>query len=76
MLNKIKKVFFVSMFGVLYISFLAQLIYILGWVNGMDTKLTCLAALSIEWLVLIAARHLSKRSSTGATQRPSSFQRR
>lgn len=66
MFGKIKKVFFTGIFGLLYISFVAQLVYILGWVMGIENKLLYLAMLSIEWLVLIAARYLSKRSSNNA----------
>lgn len=67
MFGKVKKVFFTGVFGILYISFIAQLVYILGWTSGIDNKLIQLALLSFEWLVLIAARYLSKRSS-GAAQ--------
>ena len=66
MFGKIKKVFFTGIFGVLYISFVAQLVYVLGWMNGIENTLMGLAALSLEWLVLIAARYLSKRSSNSA----------
>lgn len=66
MFGKIKKVFFTGVFGVLYISFVAQLVYVLGWMNGIENKLFGLAALSLEWLILIAARYLSKRSSNSA----------
>lgn len=66
MFGKVKKVFFTGVFGILYISFVAQLVYILGWVSGAENKLAYLGLLSMEWLVLIAARYLSKRSSTGA----------
>ena len=75
MFGKIKKIFFTGVFGVLYISFLAQLVYVLGWVVGMENKLTGLALLSIEWLVLISARYLSKRSSNSA-QHSNGFRRR
>ncbi len=75
MFGKIKKIFFTGVFGVLYISFLAQLVYVLGWVAGMENKLTGLALLSIEWLVLISARYLSKRSSNSA-QHSNGFRRR
>ncbi|MCR5194482.1 MAG: hypothetical protein K6B71_03090 [Alphaproteobacteria bacterium] len=64
MLGKIKKVFFSGVFGLLYISFIGQLVYILGWVDDVDKKIALLAALSVEWLVLISARYLSKRSSS------------
>ncbi len=66
MFGKIKKVFFTGMFGILYLSFIAQIVYILGWVPGWDGKLTYLGLLAFEWLALIAARYLSKRSSSNA----------
>ena len=66
MIGKVKKVFFTSMFGILYVSFVAQIVYVLGWVNGIDNKLSYMGMLAIEWLVLIAARYLSKRSSNTA----------
>ena len=66
MFGKIKRIFFTGVFGVLYVSFVVQLIYVLGWVPTVETKLSWMGALSMEWLVLIAARYLSKRSSTGA----------
>ena len=63
MLGKIKKVFFGGMFGVLYISFVAQLVYVLGWMPMAQGKFMFLASLSLEWFLLIAARYLSRRSS-------------
>lgn len=66
MFGKVKKVFFTGVFGILYISFVAQLVYVLAYVSGAENKLVGLAALSLEWLVLIAARYLSKRSSNSA----------
>ena len=66
MFGKIKKVFFTGVFGILYVSFMAQLVYVLGWVSGVENKFVALGALSLEWLVLIAARYLSKRSSNSA----------
>ncbi len=66
MFGKVKKVFFTSMFGILYVSFMAQIVYVLGWVNGIDNKLSYMGMLAVEWLVLIAARYLSKRSSNTA----------
>ena len=42
------------------------IVYVLGWVPGIDTKLAYMGLLAIEWLVLIAARYLSKRSSNSA----------
>ncbi|MBO7066771.1 MAG: hypothetical protein J6W40_04070 [Alphaproteobacteria bacterium] len=67
MFGKIKRVFFVSMFGILYAGFIAQLVYVLGWSSSFQEAMLGLAALSLEWLILIAARYLSKRSS-GAAQ--------
>lgn len=66
MFGKVKKIFFTSMFGIMYISFVAQIVYVLGWVPGIDAKLGWLGLLAVEWLVLIAARYLSKRSSNSA----------
>ena len=66
MFGKIKKIFFTGVFGVLYISFIAQLVYVLGWVVGVENKLAGLGMLTLEWLILIAARYLSKRSSNSA----------
>lgn len=66
MFGKIKKVFFTGVFGVLYVSFIVQLVYVLGWVAGIENKLVYLGVLALEWLVLIAARYLSKRSSNNA----------
>ena len=62
MLGKIKKLFFSGMFGVLYISFVAQLVYVLGWIAVAEGKFAFLGLLALEWLVIIAARYLSKRS--------------
>lgn len=61
MLGKIKKVFFSGVFGILYISFIAQLVYVIGWL-GLEQKMAAMGALALEWLVIIAARYLSKRS--------------
>ena len=68
MFGKIKKVFFTGVFGILYIGFIAQMVFVLAFVDGMDKKLLGMAALSLEWLILIAARYLSKRSSSNAQQ--------
>lgn len=66
MFGKVKKVFFTGIFGILYISFVAQLVYVLGWAGSIDNCMLGLGMLSLEWLVLIAARYLSKRSSNTA----------
>lgn len=75
MFGKIKKVFFTGVFGVLYVSFLAQLAYVLFAMETVAQTLMGLAALSLEWLVLISARYLSKRSSNSA-QHNNGFRRR
>ncbi|MBE6457432.1 MAG: hypothetical protein E7011_01305 [Alphaproteobacteria bacterium] len=79
MFGKVKKVFFTGVFGTLYISFLAQLIWVIACMGNfgaeLDSKLLGLAGLSLEWLVLIAARYLSKRSSNSA-QHSGGFRRR
>ena len=75
MFGKVKKIFFTGVFGVLYVSFLAQVVYTLGWVVGIENKLAGLGLLSLEWLILIAARYLSKRSSNSA-QHSNGFRRR
>ena len=69
MLGKIKKIFFGGIFCALYISFIAQFVYVLGWISMAEGKLAFLAALALEWLVLIAARYLSRRSGV-AQQKP------
>ena len=74
MFGKVKKVFFTGVFGILYVSFVAQLVYVLGWVSGVEQKMLAMAVLTLEWLVLIAARYLSKRSSN--TAQHNSFRRR
>ncbi len=74
MFGKIKKVFFTGIFGILYVSFVAQLVYVLGWVSGVENKMVALAALTLEWMILIAARYLSKRSSS--TAQKNNFRRR
>ena len=77
MFGKIKKVFFTGVFGILYISFIAQLVYILAVLNDCEAQMVALAALSVEWLVLIAARYLSKRSaSSNSSFSGNNFRRR
>ena len=70
MFGKVKKVFFTGVFGILYVSYVAQLAWVLfcagGFTHDFDTKALALGLLSLEWLVLIAARYLSKRSSSNA----------
>ena len=58
-------VFFTGVFGILYIGFIAQLVFVLATMN-LEQIMAGLAGLSLEWLVLIAARYLSKRSSSNA----------
>ena len=69
MLSKIKKIFFVGMFGVLYISFVAQLIYVISMLwSSTDSAFIALGLMSVQWLALIAARYLSKKSSSGGRE--------
>ena len=74
MFGKIKKVFFTGVFGILYVSFIAQLIYVLFAMDTVAQTLMGLAGLSLEWMILIAARYLSKRSSNSAQH--NNFRRR
>jgi hypothetical protein len=67
MFGKVKKVFFTGVFGILYVGFIAQLVYVLGWSSTIQEVMMGMAGLSLEWVILIAARYLSKRSS-GAAQ--------
>ncbi|MBQ6110265.1 MAG: hypothetical protein IJL05_02690 [Alphaproteobacteria bacterium] len=76
MFGKIKKVFFTSVFGVLYISYIAQFVYVLAFLDNMEHQVYGLALLALEWLVLIAARYLSKKSSSNAQQFGGGFRRR
>ncbi len=76
MFGKIKKVFFTGVFGVLYLSYIAQFVYVLTHLEGCQNKVIGLALLSVEWLVLIAARYLSKRSSSNAQGHGNGFRRR
>ena len=75
MLGKIKKLFFTGVFGVLYLSYIAQFVYILVYLDGYMAKVVGLALLSVEWLVLIAARYLSKKSSNSAQAHSNGFRR-
>ncbi len=76
MFGKVKKVFFNGVFCVLYVSFVAQLVYVLGWSGTTESMVFGLGLLSLEWLILIAARYLSKRSSSGAQHNGNNFRRR
>ncbi len=64
MFGKIKKIFFTGVFGVLYLSYIAQFVYVLAYLENCQEQVIGLALLAVEWLVLIAARYLSKRSSS------------
>lgn len=76
MFGKIKKIFFTGVFGVLYISYIAQFVYVLTHLEGCQETVIGLALLSVEWLVLIAARYLSKKSSSNAPMHGNGFRRR
>jgi len=67
MFGKVKKVFFTGVFGILYIGFIAQMVFVFATLNA-EQIMAGLAGLSLEWFVLIAARYLSKRSSGAAQQ--------
>ena len=75
MFGKIKRVFFTGVFGVLYISYVAQFVWVLTALKGQTSVMIGLALLSVEWLVLIAARYLSKRSSNTAQSHSNGFRR-
>lgn len=75
MFGKVKKIFFTGIFGFLYLSFIAQIVYVLGWMTRIEDKMFGLGVLSLEWLILIAARYLSKRSSNSA-QHSNGYRRR
>ncbi len=70
MLSKVKKVFFNSMFALLYISFVAQFVYVVTSIP-CEKAIFYVAALSVEWLVLMSARYLVKKS--GGQQRAANF---
>ena len=65
MMNRIKKIFFIGVFLLLNLSFLAQFVYgiIMLFTGSLDTGMIVMGLLSVEWLVLIAARYLSKKSA-------------
>ena len=76
MFGKIKKIFFTGVFGALYISYIAQFIYVLAFIENGGEQIIGLGLLSVEWLVLIAARYLSKRSSNSTQNFNNGFRRR
>ena len=76
MVGKIKKIFFTGVFGVLYVSYIAQFVYVLAYLDGYQEQVIGLALLAVEWLVLIAARYLSKKSNNNAQAQNNGFRRR
>ena len=70
MLSKIKKYFFGGVFGALYISFIMQFIYVIvkAFRSDFEGTVFALGLLSLEWLILIAARYLSRKSGSGQGQ--------
>ena len=71
MLSKIKKYFFSGIFVILYISFVAQLVYILSLFfrdAASETVFIALGFMSLQWLIIIAARYLSKKSANSANR--------
>lgn len=75
MFGKIKKIFFTGVFGVLYLSYIAQFVFVLAYLDNYMAQVIGLALLAVEWLVLIAARYLSKKSSNSAQARSNGFRR-
>ena len=64
MFNKVKKIFFTGIFGIIYISFIAQIIYVLAMLKSdINMAMIGLSLLSVQWLVIISARYLSKKSA-------------
>ena len=76
MFGKIKKIFFTGVFGVLYISYIAQFVYVLAFIDSCQDQVIGLALLSVEWLVLIAARYLSKKAGNNVPSHGNGFRRR
>ena len=69
MFNKIKKYFFTGIFGIIYVSFIAQLIYVLTlMMKDVGQAMFGLGLLSVQWLVIISARYLSKKSASGGRE--------
>lgn len=64
MLSKFRKIFFNSMFVILYASFLCQLVYILVSKQTLDTRIFSFGLLSFEWLLLILARYFYRKSNS------------
>ena len=62
-MGKLRKIFFNSVFVLLYTSFLAQFVYILVKVGGTDfsQKLAFLGLISIEWLIIMTARFMYRK---------------
>jgi hypothetical protein len=66
MFGKIKKIFFTGMFGIMYVGFVAQLVYVLTLLKtDLGQAMFGLGLLALEWLIIIAARYLSKKSAGG-----------
>jgi len=73
MFSKIKKIFFNGVFGILYIAFIAQLVYLVWSLWGQRIgeeayRFDSFGFLILQWLALIAARFLSKKSSSNANR--------
>ena len=70
MMNKIKSIFFPGVFFILYVAFAVQLVYAIYMLAVRDMfGLLAMGALSVQWLCLITARFLSKRSASGNPNR-------
>jgi len=71
-MNKVKSIFFPAIFGIMYLAFVAALVYAIYMIFAVDVfqGFVFLSFLSIQWMVLIAARFMAKRAATG-NHRPS-----
>ncbi|MDR2269210.1 MAG: hypothetical protein LBD94_03435 [Rickettsiales bacterium] len=78
MLSKIKKYFFSGVFCLLYISFVVQFAWAVVHVFrfSFDSITFGLGFLAIEWLALMAARFLSKKSSNSLNRHDNNHYRR
>ena len=62
-MGKLRKIFFNSVFVLLYLSFLTQFIYILVKVgnNDFSQKIGFLGLITIEWLILMTSRFMYRK---------------
>jgi len=67
-MNKVKAIFFPAIFGIMYLAFVAALVYVIYHIFAVDVLegFIFLSALSVQWMVLIAARFMAKRAATNS----------